>query len=115
MNTTLVTVTVSEGSTLDAKMDPSIGRARRFLVVDLETGRVVEALDNPAANAAHGAGIQAATAVSRLGVSAVLTGRFGPKAAAGLRSLGLAMYEVPGTPTAGEAVEAFRQGRLDPK
>ena len=93
-------------------MDPAFGRAERYLVVDLETGEVVEALDNPAVNAPHGAGVQAVNTVGRLEVGAVLSGGFGPKAAAGLRSLGIAMYEVAGTPTAAQAVDDYRQGRL---
>ena len=48
----------------------------------------------------------------RLGVGAVLSGAFGPKAAAGLRSLGIAMVEVPGGPTAAEALAEYQQGKL---
>ena len=55
-----VVITVAGGSDLAASVDPAFGRAARLLVVDVRTGQVLEAIENPATEAAHGAGIQAA-------------------------------------------------------
>jgi predicted Fe-Mo cluster-binding NifX family protein len=112
MNARLIAISVAGGTTLDAGLDPAFGRAERFLVVDTGTGEVVRVVDNAARSASHGAGIQAANTMGQLGVTAVLSGRYGPKAAAGLRSLGVAMYEVCGTPTAAEVLDDFRHDRL---
>jgi predicted Fe-Mo cluster-binding NifX family protein len=73
---------------------------------------VLQVAENTAANAARGAGVQSVDIMRRLGVSAVLSGAFGPKAAAGLRSLGTAMVEVPGSPAAAEALADYQQGKL---
>jgi len=109
-----VVITVAGGSDLEASVDPAFGRAARFLVVDFPTGQVLEAIDNPATDAAHGAGVQAANLVGRIGASVVISGRFGPKASAGLRSLGVTMYELTGELTAGQALAELRSGKLRP-
>jgi predicted Fe-Mo cluster-binding NifX family protein len=109
-----VVITVFGGKDLQAPIDPAFGRAERFLLVDVEAGEVIEALDNPAAQAAGGAGTQAANLVARSGASAVISGGFGPKAAAGLRALGVAMYASSSAKNAGEALAAYRSGKLTP-
>jgi predicted Fe-Mo cluster-binding NifX family protein len=109
-----VVITVAGGSDLQASVDPAFGRAARFLVVDVGTGQVLEAIENPATDAAHGAGIQAANLVGRIGAGAVISGRFGPKASAGLRSLGITMYELTGETTAAQALADLRSGKLRP-
>jgi len=115
MSARLIAITVTGGATLDAELDPAFGRAERYLVVDADAGEVVRAVDNPAVNAEHGAGIQAADTIGKLGVIAVLSGRFGPKAAAGLRSLGVAMYEVPAKLTAAQVLDDYQHDRLSPR
>ena len=109
-----VVITVAGGKSLEASVDPAFGRAACFLLVDARTGEVLEAIDNPATDAAHGAGIRAANLVARTGASAVISGRFGPKASAGLRSLGVTMYELTGETTAGQALADLRSGKLRP-
>ena len=75
-----IAISAVEGS-LDAKVDPRFGRAAWFLLIDTETGELLEAIDNSTGKeAAHGAGISAAALVADKGVQAVLTGRVGPKA-----------------------------------
>ena len=69
------------GNTLDATVDPRFGRAQWLLIVETDTSQLVEAIDNTAGKeAAHGAGISVAAMVADKGVSAILTGRVGPKA-----------------------------------
>ena len=114
MATNSVVITVAGGKSLEASVDPAFGRAACFLLVDARTGEVLEAIDNPATDAAHGAGIRAANLVARTGASAVISGRFGPKASAGLRSLGVTMYELSGETTAGQALADLRSGKLRP-
>lgn len=73
----------STGKELRSPVDPRFGRADFLLIIETDTCSIVEVIDNTEAkNAAHGAGINAASRIAEAGVKAVLTGRVGPKAAA---------------------------------
>ena len=98
------------GTDLDSIVDPRFGRAAFLLIVDSDTGTLVEALDNsPARDAAQGAGIRAAALVADKGVKGILTGRVGPKALPILEKAGIQVVsDVSGTVR--EAVEKFRFG-----
>lgn len=99
------------GISLDTELDPRFGRASRFLVVDLETGKfeVVENIQN--LNAAQGAGIQSALKVAEAGVSAVLTGHCGPKAFRVLSEAGIKVFNT-NAKTAGEALSLYKEGKI---
>lgn len=101
----------SQGKDLTSPVDPRFGRARFFVVVDLDTG-AFQVKDNAVGlNAAQGAGIQAAETVSRCDVAAVLTGHCGPKAFRALTAAGIRIY-TGASGTVGEAVDQFRAGQL---
>jgi predicted Fe-Mo cluster-binding NifX family protein len=92
-----VAVAVVEGSDLSAAVGAHFGRSPRFLLVR-ESGRNVQALDNPNVEAAQGAGPATASLLVRNGVTAVLAGQFGPKAEDALRAGGILPIVVsPGT------------------
>jgi len=75
-----IVISATEGN-LDAQVDQRFGRAAWFLIIETETGELLEAINNSTGKeAAHGAGIGAAALVADKGVQAVLTGRVGPKA-----------------------------------
>lgn len=75
-----IVISATEGS-LDAQVDQRFGRATWLLIIETETGELLEAIKNSTGKeAAHGAGISAAALVADKGVQAVLTGRVGPKA-----------------------------------
>ena len=70
----------STGTDLDSPVDPRFGRAAFILVVDADT-LDYEVLDNKEnANAFKGAGIQAASMVSKHKAEVLLTGYCGPNA-----------------------------------
>ena len=98
------------GASWDAEVDPRFGRARRFVVIDTELGTLA-AIDNPAAGAAQGAGVEAAAAVSRAGATAVLTGHCGPKAFAALAAAGVRVFVGAGG-TVAAALAKYRTGEL---
>ncbi len=103
----------AQGPELSSPVDPRFGRAKCFVVVDVESG-TFSAIDNSQnLNAAQGAGIQAGRNVVELGVQAVLTGHVGPKAFAALQAGGVAIF-TGAQGTVAEAVEQFRAGRLQP-
>lgn len=105
-------VVSAQGTGLDSPLDARFGRARYLLLVDTET-REVEVIDNAGnTRAAHGAGIQAASAIAATPAEALITGNVGPKAFATLEKAGIGAYR-SSTATVREAVEAFTRGELE--
>ncbi len=102
----------SSGTNLNSQVDPRFGRASYFVIVDSDSKQVVNVIDNrPAQEAAHGAGINAATMVAGSGAQVVLTGRVGPKAFAVLQAGGVEV--VSGADGTVESVlDAFLSGRM---
>lgn len=101
----------SAGEGVEAAVDPRFGRAKYFVVVDLETNAARTVSNAVNLNAAQGAGIQAAKTVAGLGAGALLTGHAGPKAFAALQAAGVAVYPVAGG-TVAEAAAQFKAGAL---
>ena len=97
---------------LDAPVDPRFGRAKYFVVVDLDTDEVSVSDNSLNLNAAQGAGIQAGANVVKLGVGAVVTGHVGPKAFATLQAGNVAAY-TGAEGTVAEAVAKFKAGELE--
>jgi predicted Fe-Mo cluster-binding NifX family protein len=103
-------VVTANGPDLDAQAHPAFGRCPVYVFVDTETMQF-EAVENPAANAAGGAGIQAAQFVVERGAQAVVTGNVGPNAVQVLQPAGVPVYLFSGG-TVRQAVEVCRAGRL---
>jgi len=101
----------SVGEGIESAVDPRFGRAKYFVVVDLETNAAMTVSNAVNLNAAQGAGIQAAKTVIDLGVKALITGHVGPKAFAALQAGGVTIYPVAGG-TVAEALERFNAGTL---
>jgi predicted Fe-Mo cluster-binding NifX family protein len=98
---------------LKAGADRRFGRARRFVIVDVSSGKVVDEFDNPAVRADHGAGPQAAALVADRGARGVVAGDFGPKASTALLGLGLRMWRADGPATVEEVLRRYREGELE--
>ncbi len=97
---------------LDADVDPRFGRCPYFIIIDPETMEF-EALENPNAMAAGGAGISTAQMIANKGVQLILTGNCGPKAYQTLSPAGVQVI----TGVVGrirDAVEAYKAGKLQP-
>jgi len=104
-------VVTATGEGLDSELDPRFGRALRFILVDTDSG-AMKAIDNSAgAQAAQGAGLQAAEVVSRLGAECVVTGHCGPKAFRALQAAGIKVYN-GASGTVAEAVKQLEAGSL---
>jgi predicted Fe-Mo cluster-binding NifX family protein len=103
-------VVTSSGSDLDAQTHLAFGRCPTYLFIDTETMQF-EAVENPAANAAGGAGIQAAQFVVEHGARAVVTGNVGPNAFQVLQPAGIPIHLFGGG-TVRQAVEAYKAGAL---
>jgi predicted Fe-Mo cluster-binding NifX family protein len=101
------------GTTLEAPLEPRFGRAPRFLIWDQNEGKVVLLDNKPNVHATQGAGVQAATLVSRANVEGVVTGHCGPKAFRVLDAAGIKVF-LSRASTVQEALDEIRQGRLSP-
>ena len=100
----------AEGNDLAAQVDPRFGRCKYFIFIDSET-LTFEAVENPSAQFAGGAGIQSGQLMASQGVKAVLTGNVGPNAYQTLTAGGIQIY-VGLSGTVKEAVEKFKSGAL---
>ncbi len=101
----------TEGTGLDSPLDMRFGRAKNFLVYDLEgdTFTVLENSQN--LNAPQGAGIQSAQAVVKQGAAVLVTGHCGPKAFRVLSAAGVKIYNTDAA-TVSEALTLYKQGKL---
>ncbi|MBC7286784.1 MAG: NifB/NifX family molybdenum-iron cluster-binding protein, partial [Armatimonadetes bacterium] len=89
------------------------GRCAWLVIVDADTLEWT-AIENTAAMAGSGAGIQAAQTVAKAGAEAVIAGNYGPNAYQTLAAGGIAAYLGGPGMTVREAVQAFKEGRLQP-
>ncbi|SDD80649.1 NifB/NifX family molybdenum-iron cluster-binding protein [Desulfuromonas thiophila] len=104
----------STGQDLAAPVDSRFGRAARFLLVDDNSGKMQIVENQQNLNAAQGAGVQAAQLLLRAGVNALITGNCGPKAFRVLTSAGVSVYHCDASLSGAEALQALREGRLQP-
>lgn len=101
----------ASADSLDAPVDPRLGRCPYFLIVDLETMQF-EVVPNPASGSMRGAGIQAARVIAAKGAKVVITGNVGPNALQALSTAGIKVVTgVYGTVR--EAVEKYKRGELE--
>ena len=103
----------AESPDLDVRIDPRFGRAAGFVVVDPDT-MTFAYVDNGASQVmARGAGIQAAEILAATGAGVLLTGFVGPKAFQALSAAGIAIGQNLEHLTVREAVQGFRDGKVD--
>jgi len=101
----------SQGKELTSPISPRFGRARYFVIVDMESGEFSTADNSQNLSAIQGAGIQASKNVADFGAAAVITGHVGPKAFAALQAGGIEIY-TGATGTVANAIEQFKAGKL---
>ncbi len=101
----------TDGTGLESSLDQRFGRAKNFLVYDLESDTFTILENSQNLNAPQGAGIQSAQAVVKQGASALVTGHCGPKAFHVLTAAGVKIYNIDAS-TVAEALELYRTGKL---
>jgi predicted Fe-Mo cluster-binding NifX family protein len=103
----------AEGTSLSSKVDRSFGRARWFVVIDVENETHDGHSNAQNLDAAQGAGIQAARNVADLGVEAILTGNVGPKAFRTLMAASIKIFVFDkSVSTVSEALAEWKSGHL---
>ena len=99
------------GNNFGANIDARFGRAPWFLIIDTNTGTIIEAVENTAATQAQGAGIAAAKLMSDKNVDAILTGTVGPNATSVFQASGISLFEgLSPQDTVQDALAKFKQG-----
>ncbi|HWB96361.1 MAG TPA: NifB/NifX family molybdenum-iron cluster-binding protein [Bryobacteraceae bacterium] len=101
----------AKGESLVSEVDPRFGRAAWFLAFETDDGTWQAVNNTIAISATHGAGIQSAETVCRLGAGAVISGHIGPKAFAVLAAGGVKVYQGDAR-TVQMAIDDFKGGRL---
>ena len=90
-------------------MDGRFGRAPYFLMFDTHEKKWTMHENTPNAALEHGAGIQAAQTIEKMGAQALITGQVGPKALQVLRASGIKVYCVE-TGKVNAVLNAFLEG-----
>ncbi len=101
----------TQGDSLSAPLDPSFGRTRNFLIVDLQSETCEVISNHQNRDAAQGAGIQAAQTIVKAGAGGLVTGHCGPKAFRVLEAAGVKVFNTD-APTIAEALARYRAGNL---
>jgi len=101
----------SQGTDLDAAVDPRFGRAANFIIVDPESNafEVIENKQN--LNLPQGAGIQSGKNIVDNKVDALITGNCGPKAFNVLSAAGVKIF-IGAKGTVREALDQYKDGTL---
>lgn len=99
------------GESWDDKLDPRFGRSQGFFLFDEESGKTGWISNEQNANAAHGAGIQAAETVVKTGSNVLITGHVGPKAFNTLKNTKIKIYLSEEKPLK-DIYEEFKKGNL---
>lgn len=103
----------AQGRGLEAEVDQRFGRCAYFVIVDTESGQVIDSVNNGSAEGSGGAGPQAAQLLSGLGVEAVALGNVGPNAVTALQAAKIEVHSgVEGTVSA--TLQKFLQGNMTP-
>lgn len=109
----MIIIISSQGDTLSSKPHPHFGRAPSFIKYNTESDTLDHFL-NAAAGEPGGAGVAASQFVIDQGVSAVISGSFGPNAFRSLQAAGIQMLTFDaGFETIAEVVEAFKNNTLN--
>ena len=95
---------------IDAAMDSRFGRCPYFVLVDPDSMEF-KAVDNEAASASGGAGIQAAQNISDKGIDVLLTGNVGPNAFPILSAAGIKVM-TGASGTVKDAINQYKEGQL---
>ncbi len=100
----------SKGKELSSEIDQRFGRTRYLIVYDTSDDNW-QAIDNSAAEMAHGAGVQAAQTVVNQKVDVVVSSNFGPKAFLILQAAKIKVAQLA-QGTVSEAIDLARNNQL---
>ncbi|PKL52052.1 MAG: hypothetical protein CVV37_03195 [Nitrospira bacterium HGW-Nitrospira-1] len=86
----------SDGKEITSKVSSLAGRSPYYLIFD-GSGKLIETLNNPDADAKGGAGQSVVNWLSQKGVNSVVAGTFGDRMVSAMKDKGMKYYEFKGT------------------
>lgn len=98
----------------DSPLDDRFGRAAYFAFIDSDSSQAVAIVENPGKNAGGSAGTAAVQIFANHHADAIIAPPLGPKAADGVKAIGLPVYRQGNAATIAEALERFNNGELEP-
>ena len=98
---------------LDSELDNRFGRAEYFAIVDGESGKELEIMENTAKNEPSGAGSRAVQLLVNSGAEVIIGPEFGPKAFDALNQFNLKLYRQGSCTKVSQALEEWKSGKLD--
>ena len=104
----------SDTGDVDGPVSPVFGRARYFILIDLEDDRIIrtETVENIAWQQRGGAGITAAQLIVDKGANVIISNSIGPRAISVLNTTNIKVYKaIPGSVR--DNINAFVNGRLN--
>ncbi len=101
----------AKGNELSSEVDPRFGRAPYFIIYNTDDNSFEAVSNNDNAQAAQGAGVQAAQTVAGKRVDWVVSGNMGPKAFAGLKAANIKIASWD-KGTVEEAVKLIQEGKI---
>ena len=101
----------STGTDPKSHIDMKFGRCACFIFHDTQN-EDIEAIENPALKAMHGAGIQSSQLLVDRKTDILLTGNLGPNASSVLSNAGIKVFAVKDG-TVEQAIADFKEGNLD--
>ena len=108
-----IAVSVVSDDGASALVDVHFGRAPFFVVVNVESPDTAEIISNEIARSVQGAGSRTASLLISRGVTDVVSGQYGPKAAEVLEKQAVRMWMAPSGLTAEVIVDALGKGELN--
>ena len=105
-------VITATGTDISSEIDARFGRCGYFVLIDTNSGKILNAVANEAQNAMGGAGPKAVQQVVDLGAEAVISGNFGPKAFDALKAADLGIY-IGAAGTVSQTFNKYVRGELE--
>ncbi len=101
----------SKSEELNSPLDERFGRAKQFLIYDLDKDSYTSISNTQNLNAPQGAGIQSAQNIINAGADALITGNVGPNAFKTLQAADIDIYLTSNISLA-DAIAKFKAGTL---
>ncbi len=102
----------ASNQSMDAQLDPRFGRAKFFLIYDMDSGEHEFITNEQNMLARQGAGIQSAQTVAGKDVQAVVSAHVGPKAYAVLKNAQITLY-YSGEGSLRDIIDNLKKGNLN--
>lgn len=101
----------AESNDLNSLYDERFGRAKAFMVVELDTMQIEKYMENENLNAGHGVGVLTAQIAIESGADIIIANRIGPKAMSVIKGTGKKIYQAEGN-TIKEVIENYKNSKL---